>query len=265
MQKNLQKIIKKLRRANKRLRKKLRQLLYFKKPSKALLVGINYLGTDSELKGCVNDVQNVKNYLQNQNLYDSIEVMTDFTKDNLPTKQNILKALKNLCIDPGERIFFHFSGHGTFQHDFNHDETDGKDECLVTKDMQVIVDDDLYEIFQTLPENVTVHALIDCCHSGTMLDLPHIFQENKWITQNPNHNLRAKICVISGCMDHQYSMDQYIQGQFQGALTQAFLEEIQSKCSNLEMVINLQKRLKQQHPTLSISHESLRHHLFFRD
>ena len=30
---------------------------------KALLIGINYIGTSSALNGCINDVENIKRYL----------------------------------------------------------------------------------------------------------------------------------------------------------------------------------------------------------
>lgn len=237
-----------------------------KENSKALLVGINYLNTKSELKGCVNDVKNVANYLQEQKLYESIEIMTDFTKDNLPTKENILKALRNLCTDAkeGDRIFFHFSGHGTFQQDDNKDEKDGKDECLVTKDMKIITDDELFGIFKILPKNVIVHAVIDCCHSGTMLDLQYTFQNNTWTMQNRN-TLQAQVSVISGCMDHQYSLEKYIEGQFQGALTQAFLKEIKLEPKTIELVKNIQDRLDKQYPTLSLSEKILQDKIFFRN
>ena len=43
----------------------------------------------------------------------------------------------------------------------------------------VILDDDLYDIFvKGLKPGVHVVALFDCCHSGTMLDLPYIFKAN---------------------------------------------------------------------------------------
>lgn len=43
----------------------------------------------------------------------------------------------------------------------------------------VILDDDLYDIFvKGLKPGVHVVALFDCCHSGTLLDLPYIFKAN---------------------------------------------------------------------------------------
>lgn len=74
----------------------------------------------------------------------------------------------------------HYSGHGTKVPDLNGDEDDGYDEALVPLDFDrsgVILDDDLYEIFvKGLPPGVHVVALMDCCHSGTVLDLPYIFK-----------------------------------------------------------------------------------------
>lgn len=40
----------------------------------------------------------------------------------------------------------------------------------------MIRDDDLFEtIIQKLPEGVHLICLMDCCHSGSILDLPYIF------------------------------------------------------------------------------------------
>jgi Caspase domain len=56
---------------------------------------------------------------------------------------------------------------------------DGFDEALVPldfKDVGMILDDDLFEnIIQKLPKGVHLVCLMDCCHSGSILDLPYIF------------------------------------------------------------------------------------------
>lgn len=59
------------------------------------------------------------------------------------------------------------------------DEEDGYDETLIPVDFQQhgqIRDDDLLRILvHPLKKGVTMTCLMDCCHSGTVLDLPYRF------------------------------------------------------------------------------------------
>jgi len=80
-------------------------------------------------------------------------------------------------------FFLHYSGHGTkIKDDDRSEEDDGYDEALVPVDYDsngLILDDDLYDIVvKGLPEGVHVVCLMDCCHSGTVLDLPYVFKPN---------------------------------------------------------------------------------------
>jgi hypothetical protein len=45
---------------------------------KALLIGINYFGQNGELRGCINDVQNIKKFLVCELLHVSIMVWDGF-------------------------------------------------------------------------------------------------------------------------------------------------------------------------------------------
>ncbi|RXW16865.1 hypothetical protein EST38_g8987, partial [Candolleomyces aberdarensis] len=67
---------------------------------KALLIGINYVGTYSELQGCVNDVLNLRKFITERWGYDNSNIVT-LTDDKkvsklAPTKANILAQLKEL-------------------------------------------------------------------------------------------------------------------------------------------------------------------------
>jgi len=144
---------------------------------KALIIGINYLNTQNELYGCINDTQNLQNYLRNKYNFsnNNLCLLTDNTIIK-PTKQNILKKYKDLLLNAkaGEKLFFTYSGHGSFRTDLNNDENDGKDELLITIDKQSISDDELKTIIdENLPEDVTLFVIFDCCHSGTLMDLKY--------------------------------------------------------------------------------------------
>ena len=71
------------------------------------------------------------------------------------------------------------TGHGSRVRDQDGDEDDGFDETLVPVDFQrngQIRDDDIFKVLvKPLRSGVTMTCLMDCCHSGTVLDLPYRF------------------------------------------------------------------------------------------
>ncbi|POG79593.1 caspase domain-containing protein [Rhizophagus irregularis DAOM 181602=DAOM 197198] len=152
---------------------------------RALLIGINYFGTPFELKGCINDVANVKSFLIE--LYNFREadmvILTDDQSDpkKIPNRENILSAMRWLVHDarPNDSFFFHFSGHGGQAQDLDGDEDDGYDETIMPSDFQKngqIIDDIMHDIMvKPLPRGVRLTAIFDSCHSGTALDLPFIY------------------------------------------------------------------------------------------
>ena len=70
-------------------------------------------------------------------------------------------------------------GHGGRLRDDDGDEEDGYDETLIPLDYEYagqIRDDDLFvTLVQPMAEGVALTCLMDCCHSGTVLDLPYKF------------------------------------------------------------------------------------------
>ncbi|KAG1841181.1 peptidase C14, caspase domain-containing protein [Suillus tomentosus] len=85
---------------------------------KAFCIGINYKSQDRELHGCVNDAWNIAKFLKSFWNYakEDIMVLTDepYNLKYMPTRRNILSALRWLVKDaqPGDCLFFHYSGHG---------------------------------------------------------------------------------------------------------------------------------------------------------
>jgi len=195
---------------------------------KAFLIGINYQGTSGELRGCVNDVNDLKNMLINKYNYSSSNILT--LTDSQATKQNIMTRLTQLLqsSQAGETLFFSFSGHGYFWNDiYKKDENDGKDELIVTVDNYAIVDDELkYIIDSYLKENVTLIALFDNCHSGTILDLPYQYfkGDEEMIHHSLSTDTKGTVICLSGCRDDQVSMDAYLEGDFNGAMTYNFIK-----------------------------------------
>lgn len=93
-----------------------------------------------------------------------------------------LKWLVEGC-KSGDSLVFYFSGHGLQQPDLKEDELDGFDETLCPVDFLqegMIVDNDLNSILVwPLKNGVTLHALVDACHSGTILDLSYVYKLDK--------------------------------------------------------------------------------------
>ncbi|KAI0032409.1 caspase domain-containing protein [Vararia minispora EC-137] len=156
---------------------------------RALLVGICYTGQCGgdleELKGSHKDVTSMKHLLTKHFGYleKDIVVMMDapHVKAELqPNKKNIKREMRGLVKDaqPGDRFVFVFSGHSDQraekEADNEYPEEDGMDEVILTVDGKKIRDNKLYKLMVLpLPPGSGLFALIDSCHSGTMLDLPH--------------------------------------------------------------------------------------------
>lgn len=83
---------------------------------KALLIGINYFRQKGELKGCINDVRNLSNFLMQKQRFrrEDMVILTDDQRDprSQPTRQNILRAMSWLVngAEPNDSLFFHYSG-----------------------------------------------------------------------------------------------------------------------------------------------------------
>ncbi|KAF3911880.1 Metacaspase-1A [Arthrobotrys entomopaga] len=162
---------------------------------KALLIGINYFTQRGQLRGCINDVKNMKQFLNERYGY-AIEDMVILTDDqqnpaSQPTKANILRAMHWLVKDakPDDSLFFHYSGHGGQQKDTDGDEDDGYDETIYPVDFRtagMIVDDEMHRIMVTpLQPGVRLTAIFDSCHSGSALDLPYLYS-TKGVLKEPN-------------------------------------------------------------------------------
>jgi len=221
------------------------------KNKKALLVGINYLNTPYTLTGCIDDTTRMKELLTSHG-FDDFNILTDLT-DVKPTKSNILNEFKNLIINAksGDVLFFYYSGHGSYTYDRNNDETDGRDEMLVSSDLQAVLDDELKNIIQThLSREITIIGLFDSCHSGTILDLKYNYLDSnnydKYSENTKVSECQGNVIMISGCMDTQTSAEALIENKSQGAMTWSFIDTINKTpdCSWRELLKSMRDLLK---------------------
>lgn len=224
--------------------------------SKAVLFGINYYGNkDALLRGCVNDVHNMAGYLKDKAKYDSIKIYTDQFDNHKVTGQSIINSLYKLALDSHryrlERAWIHFSGHGCGIRDYDGDEKDGRDECILPVDYQncgVIHDDYIKHILRYFHPDTKVTCVFDCCHSGTIGDLHYRYLDrSNWRIENERSKCRADVLLVSGCMDHQTSADAYnVRGhrEFSGAMTSCLLTALEQSTKVMDVMDRLKAELR---------------------
>jgi uncharacterized caspase-like protein len=149
--------------------------------------------------------------------------VTDITQlsNTQATKEAVCQAILAVgekCDDNDTFLFF-YSGHGAQQQDDDGDEIDGGDECMCLPDAYGncaantwITDDDFANHIHYITAGNKI-ILLDCCHSGTMLDL----NKSGWQGQS---------CIsITGCADAEESASMIALGgrggSFSKALSQA--------------------------------------------
>ncbi|KAG9451485.1 hypothetical protein H6P81_011450 [Aristolochia fimbriata] len=217
---------------------------------RAVLCGVSYKYKRYELKGTVNDVNCMK-YLLRDKFGFSDECIIVLTEDDrnptrVPTKQNIRNALRWLVhgSQSGDSLFFHYSGHGSQQVDVSGDEADGYDEAICPMDYETegtIVDDEINEtIVRPLPKGAKLHAIVDACHSGTILDLPFVCKMNRagfydWLNESPSCTYKGTkgglAISFSSCDDNQTSADTsaFSINTTTGAMTYCFIQAVESQ------------------------------------
>jgi hypothetical protein len=164
------------------------------------------------------------------------KILTDDAHSSLtPTRMNICAALQWLAsgVQPGDVLFFHFSGHGAQQEDPQGVEEDGMNETILPIDFKssgMITDDQISAmIVHPLPGGSKMTAVMDSCHSGTGMDLPYKWARHGWREETNPHFSAADVQLFSGCADDDCSADSA--GMYQapgGAMTTALCETLRS-------------------------------------
>ncbi len=138
---------------------------------RALCVGIDRYPT-APLGGCANDARAWRETFRAL----GFDVPT-LLLDEQATRSAIMRELNDLIRSSrtGDVLAVQFAGHGTQLPDLDGDEaggdSPGQDEALCPVDFDrghFVIDDDLAEVFNRIPDGVSVTVFIDCCHSGTI-------------------------------------------------------------------------------------------------
>jgi hypothetical protein len=141
---------------------------------KALVVGINnFTRPQWRLRGCINDTIEMQGILKAYFGFqpEDIRVLHDQDASNLGIRDGLAWLLSGYSGDGSDVRVFHFSSHGSQVPDQNQDEWECFDEVIVPHDHDwnaAFRDDELWEFFKPIPQNVNFTFIADCCHSGTM-------------------------------------------------------------------------------------------------
>ncbi|KAK0213418.1 caspase domain-containing protein [Desarmillaria ectypa] len=244
---------------------------------KALCIGINYRGQRHELRGCINDARHIRDFLiryWNYKKEDIVMLTDDATNPRQrPTRRNMIDAMHWLVKDaqPNDSLFFHYSGHGGQTRDKDGDEVDGYDEVIFPIDFKQnghIVDDEMHAIMvKPLPRGCRLTALFDCCHSGTALDLPYVYDchgrtRREHVTKQwrARKSTDADVISWSASKDGQTSADTFQGGVAVGAMSYAFISSLmknkeQSYQGLLHSIRKILEPKYSQTPQMSSSHD----------
>lgn len=226
---------------------------------KALCIGINdYPYDGSDLNGCVNDAKAWADLLVDHYGFPKANVKLLLDAD--ATKANIMAGLKALLAGAkdGDVLVFTNSSHGTYVADTDGDE-ERYDEAICPYDCadNLLVDDELRELFAGLKAGVRLAVVADSCHSGSVTRaavaevIPGLRSpddrrvrflspalrgqrvlQNPWKAQpkgkEKHPESKMKEILLSGCTDKEYSYDALIDGVYHGAMTYYALQAIQA-------------------------------------
>ena len=253
------------------------------KNKRALLIGINYNKDqfkDDDLNGCVNDLNNLKKFLREKGGFTDDNIITLVNEE--ATKEAIEMEILNLSYysftNPGSDIWLSYSGHGAQISLYNTEKTC---EIICPSDYiynGIIKDTWLQTNFvRSLHKNTNAFVLMDCCNSGSNLNLPFRYSVIDRVSLHDdsyNQSETNKLCniiKISGCEDDQTSADYFDRqdNQFQGALTNNFLDVFEKENdmnilnSYLNVILNIKNNSFTQRPVLSFTNSKLINYKLF--
>jgi hypothetical protein len=218
--------------------------------NKALLVGINaYPNPSNNLRGCINDIVDMENFIASKNKVYAKENIKKLT-DSRATKKSILDHLNWLLlgVSAGDQILFHYSGHGAQLPSKGHAfEKDGLDEIICPYDFSdadanktAIRDKEFAKLFAAIPKGVHFIWISDSCHSEDLSRKQHLTPDTRFRRFNhaPQQSVSSQVsslsaapiplrgALLSGCASHQLSADAYINNRFNGAFTHYLIKNL---------------------------------------
>jgi metacaspase-1 len=227
----------------------------------ALCIGINdYPGTQNDLSGCVNDAADWRAALEARGF--TVRSLID----SQATRAHMVGAMRELITSAkaGDSAVITYSGHGTFVPDLDGDEPDGRDEALCPYDIDqgnVLIDDDIHQLFAERAAGVKIVLISDSCHSGSVIrwappdptstaPRPRFLPPAAWLSKDKlpkdssgavptrygssarlstwlgSLSLAGGDLLMAGSRDQEYSYDAQFGGRANGAFTYCALKTL---------------------------------------
>jgi metacaspase-1 len=230
--------------------------------NKGLFVGINSypLFPLFPLYGCVNDINDLADFVIKKCDFSCNDIK--LLCDGVAKKNDITDGIHWLLqgLQAGDRVLFHYSGHGALVPRFNHL---GKAIklyhaiCPVDfdwKTTKAITDDDFKKMFLPVPQGVEFIWVVDCCFSGKLIEgTMHSNMRPKTIPPPADIGSRLEealrngiqpmgfpgaitnlnIALMAACQGDQLSHDHQFGNKYNGVFTHYLLQEM-GKANGLE-------------------------------
>ncbi|MGH9972093.1 MAG: caspase family protein [Pyrinomonadaceae bacterium] len=208
---------------------------------KALCVGINDypFGEENDLRGCRNDANDWARLLKKHFDFTDVRQLLDADA----TKANIVSGLEALLrgAQAGDVLVFTNASHGTYLADTDGDEPKYDEAiCPHDTDSNLLIDDELRELFKNIPKDVRLTVISDSCHSGsvtravvkgyrrnrqlrpsvwggTELSQGQVRDARKHKEKYPESGMKE--ILLSGCKSNQTSADAQIANDYHGAMS----------------------------------------------
>jgi len=190
----------------------------------AVLVGVNHYenGNIPSLRVCVSDATGIQQYLTQG--YQGAKLLTDATRDQLPTRANILGELSvvSQAAEEGDLLLFYFSGHGV---------AENGESYLLPRDTNIAALKHTAISMREVRELMDISAarakviILDACHSGASIGKSEVTMPAEFIRRVFEES--EGMAVLASCKQGQKSYEWFKQNR--SVFTHFFLEAINGK------------------------------------
>ena len=160
--------------------------------------------------------------------YLDVRVVTDRPGEQVWSKDKLLCTIRSFSAAsaPGDTLLFYYSGHGGQLPDYNGDEKDGLDECIYSTLLEPVTDDELRSILvEGCHPQAKLRCFMDCCHSGTNLDLPYGYSVKGGNVVVESCPTTRDAILVSACQDSEVDAET-VDGGIHGSLTACVLHTL---------------------------------------